>query len=254
MDSKAALQDRFAIQERFRNQTAGFPIYNGSDVIQRLQYAAERYTLMPDAQALDPKTGKMAEFDGVTLIHDIYRPDPEALRTWRTRVSNGEATNRDAPKATFRSATAGEIIAHIAAKHRDKGITELAIADIFDENGVVIRTMAEENERLKKLARVVYIKTRKESCDLILKRYRTRTAGMDLGDPEKFFNNEEVAAEKWLTAYEAGKSERTKFPCSFGCGFWSHAEEDLTQHYDVRHKEAEPVKRGPGRPKKEVAA
>lgn len=239
MDSKAAMQDRFAIQERLRNQQQGFPIYNGSDRVQRLLYATERFELKPDAKFFNQKTQELEEHDGVTYINDIYRPDPQALREWRSRQSAGEGRGEKPPRATVRAHTAGDVIAHLASKHRNNGITELAIADIY-KDGVLVRTMAEENDRLKKAARDTWVKTRKVDCELILKRYRARTAEMKPGDPEKFFNAEEVAAEKWLTQFESKKVDRTKFVCPHGCGFWSHDEDDLAPHIAARHTEAEP--------------
>lgn len=236
MDSKAALQDRFAIQERFRNQAQGFPIYNGSDRIQRLMYASERYVLKPDAKFFNTATQQLEEHDGITYVHDIYRPDPVALADWRKAVADGAADKMKPPKATMRAHPAGDVVAHLASKHRKNGITELSLSDIFDKDGRLVRSMAEENERLKKAARDLWTKTRKEDCDLIMKRYRARTAAMKPGDVEKFFNAEEVLADKWLSKFELGKVEQTKFPCVFECGFWSHDEDDLAPHYKTRHK------------------
>lgn len=258
MDNKNSLQERFEIAERMRRANVGARVYNGSHRIQHHQYAGQRYTFFPDGVFVDPATGTPRTSDGITIIPDLYRKNPEELSKWRTSKNKGEATDQDLKRVRKDLvATAGDIIAHIVSKNRENGLTELAVGDVFDAQGNFVRTQADEDARLKTNARELAIETRRKASEEVMKHHRARTSGMGQNDPERLFTSEEKEASDYLAAYASGKLHKNRHVCRFSCGYWSHNEADLTPHYNVHHKDVvaeeervNPPRRGPGRPKK----
>jgi hypothetical protein len=247
--SKYAIQEILELQRRIESQRMGARVYNGSGHWQMRQFDSERYHMPPDGVAPDRHTGAMKTFDGVLEIRDLYRCDPRLLEQWRKDVDQGRGDPKHGPPNTVLRAPASQIAAHIGGKYQEQGLIALSGANDA------------ENEVLKAQARKNFIASETVRCQDILRKYRSRTVGMQASDPERFYRQEETDAEKFLAKVLSGAAEAPWFLCNFQpCGFRSHVEADLADHYAFKHAaematdqattESAPAKRGRGRPRK----
>lgn len=218
------MQQRRILAERHRlmtQQQRTIVIYNGSDRVIIRNFNGRAYKMYPDGPFFDIQAGTLVTYDGELEIKDQWGPDPEAMEIWR---KHGQRKKAPLPPSDFVIASVFDVVAHIIGKDERLGLVALT-GDTPEENDL-LKAGARERARTMKRA----------DCERLIDNHRARSAGLQPNDPGRFMRNDELEADRWLTANGATGTQK-RIPCTQGCGYWSYLEADIEPHVARAHPE-----------------
>lgn len=230
-----SMKQMLAEREReHRRSVSTLIVYNASDMVVVRNVNNHLYKLYPDAAIQNIHTGEMETYDGMNEITDQLGPNEAAMAQWR----KGGGQRSGAPMPPWDSIVmhAFDVVKHIINKDERVGLA------------VLIGTTDEQNDKLKQEAKAQFVSFKRVQCQKILDNHRVRTMGLQPGDPGKLMRNDELAADRWMTRYNAGQFQKKRYQCPQGCGFWSYEPADVPSHVEDKHKIFNAAPEGPDQP------
>jgi len=224
MNPAVAAIERVRLEQRTKEQKTGERVlFNPSPEARSFIHDATTYVIPPSGLGVLPDEERPREHDGTLRVWDIYRGDPKFDRENRKRVKAGRQPVYRPKSLVIPSLN--------IADHAVRKLGKIGIVMLTGDPAIDVP--------LRKHARDAYIAWRKEDCEKIVERYRTRTRDF-FSDPRNAqraapkMSKAETDAEIWLNEFEAGIFSEDA-PCPFNCGFRHSDEAVMQRHLKSRH-------------------
>jgi hypothetical protein len=215
--------------------------------------SVRRFTERPDISrpGLVEDRGEHAIYDGTLTVFDRYGVERRKAVEHRKALRQGKRPQE--PPRDKLLAGAWDIAAH--------GLRKLGFAGVVMLEGDPVR-----DAELRKLARETAHNFKREQCERTVGNYHARAAKFT-ADPRNAgklmprMDKRENDAMVWLDEDALGMKSTKRYLCPVDkCGFDNESKEVIDRHIRARHErthlemeaaraDAEPAKRGPGRPR-----